>query len=697
MRKVLLLLLLALLVAGAERPKISAAYQRQEGDRLIAEGDVEVRVGKLRVLADRLIFYLKQEKLVFEGNVSIFTEKGFLTGSQVEYNLKTSYLKVKDAWGRFEPGVIIQAQEIEGKEQKVFSFVNGKFTPCVQPCPYWQVRVKKGRLIKDDHVSIWGALLQIKGLPVLYLPYFYYPLPKHRRKTGFLMPHVGYNSFKGYIVGEDFFWAPARWIDFTLSAQYMSNVGALYSAEYRYILNEGNHGQVRFSIIKNRNTGTTDYLLRGQEIHNLGKGWRLEGKFDLVSSYEFLKNYSNDYNRSTQRIFYSVLYLTKSWTGINFSLKLDEQRSFFSDIKRTFRHLPELSLTISRKKLSRSLPFYLSSRILAGTISSCRGEDCTGLSRLVLRPSLSFPLPLAPWLTLEGNYSLNLNIYSDSYLEGLSQPSGQPLSVLQNVLTLTLTGPVVYRIYETPWLRYSPKFKHVIEPVISLHYAPEVEEAARIIRYDRYDRLYYTSRISFSLNNRLLAKKKIGKQRSPVEILTFTLSGNYYFDPEKELGGVKKLGQTPYFSTLSYYLRFAPQPYASFYLRGEYDPYYRTFLYRTVSLSLRSKQWPITLNLNYAWQKYVSDAEERVSRSFLRIGGMLRLKPLGLRIRGSADYNFLTHQLQQYTIFAVYDLQCIAIVFYYTYMPFREREHQFSFSIMLPQVGFSSDKLGGMR
>ncbi len=697
MRKVLVLFWLAFTIAAQKNPVIYADYQKQEGDKLVALGNVEVKLGKLSIYADQVEFDLKKNELFFKGNVSVFSGKGFLTGDELYYNIDTSFLKVKNAWGRFEPGIIIQAEEIQGKEEKIFEFKKGAFTPCIQPCPNWQIKVKKGKLIREDHVSLWGALLKIKGVSLLYFPYLYYPLPKRKRKTGFLMPSVGYNTTKGYIVGEEFFWAPAEWLDFTLSAQYMSNIGSLYGLEYRYIRNPGNYGNAEISFIKNKQTGATDFILKGKEIHNLGKGWRLEGNFDLVSSYEFLKNYSNDYNRSTQRAFYSLLYLTKSWPGVNLAIKVDEQRSFFRAKKRIFRHLPEVNLTVSRKKISRKLPFYLSARIVASKVSSGVEDQWSGISRLVLRPSLSLPLPVAPWLTIDTNYNLNYNLYSDSYLEGTKELSGEDLSLLQHVLTVTVTGPVFYRIYDTPSLKYSPKFKHVIEPVFTFHYAPEVTARTRIIAYDRYDRFYYTNRLSFTLNNRILAKKKIGEERSPVEIFTFSLGGHYYFQPEKELGSVTKLGKTPYFSTLSYYLRFSPENYASLYLRGEYDPYYKAFLYRTLSLTFTPRKVPFSINLNYSWQNRVNDLGATVTRNFLRLGGFLKIKPLRLTVRGSADYDFLQKQLQQYTVFVTYDLQCVAILFYYSYMPFREREHQFSFSIMLPQVGFTPDKLGGMR
>ncbi len=74
--------------------------------------------------------------------------------------------------------------------------------------PTWSLRAR--RAIQDNEsrtISYQSAVLEIAGLPVLYLPYFAHPDPTVERATGFLPPDIGSNDRLGDFYEQPYHWA----------------------------------------------------------------------------------------------------------------------------------------------------------------------------------------------------------------------------------------------------------------------------------------------------------------------------------------------------------------------------------------------------------------------------------------------------------------------------------------------------------
>ncbi len=78
---------------------------------------------------------------------------------------------------------------------------------------------------------------RIKDVPILYTPYFIYPI-KTERETGFLVPNAGYNSeLGGAYIQPKFFWNIDVDQDATFASLIAANAPpALHSAEHRLAL-----------------------------------------------------------------------------------------------------------------------------------------------------------------------------------------------------------------------------------------------------------------------------------------------------------------------------------------------------------------------------------------------------------------------------------------------------------------------------
>src|SRR5919112_1691137 len=138
------------------------------------------------------------------------------------------------------------APRAERAEGETTIFERGTYTAC-EPCkenpekpPLWQVKAAK-IIHNNSEQTIYyeDASIQILGLPVAYLPYFWTPDPTVKRKTGFLAPRYVYSNTLGFGLGVPFFWAIAPNFDLTVTPTVLSRQGFLSQVEGRHRLENG--------------------------------------------------------------------------------------------------------------------------------------------------------------------------------------------------------------------------------------------------------------------------------------------------------------------------------------------------------------------------------------------------------------------------------------------------------------------------
>ena len=95
----------------------------------------------------------------------------------------------------------------------------------------------------DGYATLKHSTFQIHNVPVMYFPYFMYPV-RIKRQSGLLMPEAGYSDSKGVIFNNSFYWAISDNTDATFFLDYASKKGPGEGIEFRYILNERSKGKL---------------------------------------------------------------------------------------------------------------------------------------------------------------------------------------------------------------------------------------------------------------------------------------------------------------------------------------------------------------------------------------------------------------------------------------------------------------------
>ena len=290
-------------------------YDNQH-NKVTAEGNVEIYYNNYALLADKVIYDQTANTLAASGNVRIKEPDGsIITADQITLSddLRDGFIGSLRVVTKDD--VRIAASKAVRKEGETTVFENGVFTPC-KPCrehpetpPLWRIRAERITHVQSEsNVYFQNAFLDIYGVPVAYVPYFYAPDPSVKRRTGFLAPTTGSSTDLGYTAEIPYFWAIAPNMDLTLNPLLMSKRGVLGKATWRHRLENGTYKFDLAGIQESSSPGgsPTDSRFRGsiatEGDFNLGSWWTAGWNATVESDDTFRRYYKLDSVLTTDRV-----------------------------------------------------------------------------------------------------------------------------------------------------------------------------------------------------------------------------------------------------------------------------------------------------------------------------------------------------------------------------------------------------------
>ncbi|MDE2148225.1 MAG: LPS assembly protein LptD [Gammaproteobacteria bacterium] len=123
-----------------------------------------------------------------------------------------------------------------------------EYTSCAPGDDAWLLQAGS---IKLDRVSGLGvarnAVLRVRGVPILWLPYFRFPID-NRRRSGLLFPTIGESSKTGFDARWPLYLNLAPNFDDTFTPRVTSRRGTLLDNVFRYLL-PGNRGSFEYNFL----------------------------------------------------------------------------------------------------------------------------------------------------------------------------------------------------------------------------------------------------------------------------------------------------------------------------------------------------------------------------------------------------------------------------------------------------------------
>jgi len=418
--------------------------------------------------------------------------------------------------------------------QDRYVLYDGFLTDCTVAHPWWRLKGPRFDVIPGDHAIAHHAWFYLKGLPVLYVPWFYKSLKKEPRKSGFLIPEAGNSSLHGPMVGFGYYWAINRSYDLMYRGIYYTSAGLANYADLRAKVSDKTSFDL--SVFGIKSTQPETVVPSGVKILFLGKsdlgdGWEAKVNLDYLSSFAFLQQFTQSFNEAVFSETHSVGYVTKHWSDFGFDFVAERTVNFESTTPGDtveVRKLPSAEFTEREHELDfHKWPIWVGFDSSAGLLDrSFPGfQTAQFMDRLDFAPHVTTAFR---WhdIQLTPTFGVRETEYGQSVQGGFvtSQNILRSSRNLQAVLSL----PGLERIFKAPsWM--GEKVKHVIEPKITYTYVTGIDENFnRIIRFDEMDLLTNTNQIEYSLTNRLLAKDKNGNVS---DFLTWEVRWDRYFNP----------------------------------------------------------------------------------------------------------------------------------------------------------------------
>lgn len=681
--------------------------------RLIATGDVVFTSGRNRIAADRLEYNTQTRTGVFHN----------ATGTAI-LKEKTGKPQEREMFGTSEPDIYFYGKTLEKIGREKYKITKGGFTTCVQPTPRWQLTSGTVLLNLDHYALLTNSLFKVKGIPVLYLPVFYYPINDEDRSTGLLIPTYGTSTVRGQTISNAFFWAISRSMDATVLHDWYSRTGQGLGAEYRYVTSPGSEGQIRFYNLREHEAEYADgsgsvvttperrsYEVRGTMSQRLGTKFRARGRADYFSDITVQQTYNqNIYDTSRRSRLYSgsVTGTLGSW---NLAGAFDRNEFFYGTTQSTVRGgTPKISVQRSDKPLFGS-PVYFSISTEGAKFTAQRKTATSvvdnGLSRFDVFPRVRFPFTRWQFLTVSTSAAFRYTYWTESRDSG-GRNVEDPISRNYYELSAQVAGPTFNRIWNRPGSRYAEKLKHSIEPYFNVQRVSPIEEFDEYVKIDGVDTIVgRVTRISYGVNNRFFRKPGGGGRST--ELVTVALGQSYYSD--QRAAQYDRYYQTSYgtapsrLSPLSLQVRAWPATGVNAQFRAEYDTKFSAIRTMSADGTVALRDY---LHSTFGWsqRRFIEGLPgfDNPARLDHYLNSSTSWRALRNRIGGSYAFNYdiKTSRFLQQRLLTYYNVQCCGFALEYQQFDlsgFRstlpvQKDRRFNFSITLAGIGSFSNFFG---
>ena len=552
------LALLPTLARGQERQRLTLEagtpvtvyadrVENLERDRLlIAEGNVQIEQGDVRLEADRVEINTETGEAVATGRVVLFDGRDRLTGERIEYNLRSGTGIVYKAQGVAEPHFFFAGDSMERFGDKSYRIAKGIFTTCEDESPAWSVRLGRATAHLDDWMWGTNASFWVWKVPVVpFIPFFATSLRKDRH-SGLLSPTFGTSTEKGFYARQPVYIVLSDSQDLLVTPAYYEKRGFGLGATYRYVRREGSRGQLDGFYLHDTEE-SPDYdpdrwvvSIRHEEIFTP----RLILKVDVarVSDNTFLEDFGNTLDERSRQRLESNVSLSQRWEKWNFVGRFFFYQDLTTEEPIELNRLPDLRLNAFQQPIL-GLPdrFGLPDLLFdmeSSYVNFVREVGSEG-QRLDVAPRLLYPWSPGGFFTLTPRLGLRETLY-DTEVVGTKVDRGFIVEDTRKEFTVRSLFEAgadldarAFRVFEAGGALGIQKMQHAIEPRVSYNFL-DGDDSRNLPQWDGIDTITPGHTVTYSLTNRLKARA-VGEEDRPGrvwELIRLTLSQTYTIDPE---------------------------------------------------------------------------------------------------------------------------------------------------------------------
>ncbi len=648
------------LATQKQSPEISQGSIEIEGDsletlldrKMKAKGNAILKKGNKTIKAEVIEYDEVSEKLITTGNTNIDLESMSLRGSKLSLKLSDETGSMEDASFNFKRGdkeeksvikngtvITKRSYDFRGDAKAIFfegenkkRLQSGRVTTCEADSDDWYLKSSNMEVnTKTDRVNASNAIVEFKGLPVLYTPYINFSLNKNR-KSGFLATTVGTTTKSGFDLQIPYYFNISPNMDATVTARYLGKRGPQADGEFRY-LEENYSGKNQIQFMKHDEESGKDnrYLVKLEHQHKLNNGWSASYNYQKVSDDTYFSDLATMIQVTSvvnlpQRA--NISYAGDTW---KFNALTEKYQTLTNASNSPYQRLPQLDLS-GRKDFDRYILDFKSQWAYFDRDEKFNYESnqkATG-SRLSITPSISVPFA-ETYGYIKPKLSANLRSYNlnnssvdnkDIFTPIVSIDSGMYFDRTVNLLNQNFTNTLEPRLFYV----YIPYKDQSALPNFDTGLADlNMQTLFSENQFNGQDRINDANQLTASITSKFLDKN--GKER-----LSGIVAQRYYFEDRKIFGTDldAKKANSDIFMGGTARLANSLNLDAIF----QYDPTSSKFLRSTLSSRYNPEPGKM-LNLSYRMIDNVSDNTQD-----LKVFNAAGQWPLGNRFYSIGRYNY---------------------------------------------------------
>lgn len=520
-----------------------ARAQRIEGsidERIVLEGDAEVRRGGTVLRGDRIIYTQLTDQVDVEGNARVFGSGAAFSGPSMSFRIDAQTGTMPDATfsyaargGRGESSLI----EFLGEQRA--RMTDAQFTTCKPGDKSWWVQAESIDFdLFEESATLTGGRLYFQGVPILAGPWLSFPLGD-RRRSGFLTPSFGLSTTLGTDVKTPFYWNIAPNYDYTATPRFMTKRGVMLGNELR-LLEPNFRGTAVYDVLPDdRQTSTKRDFLSLRGVYSTPDGLSAGVNYNRVSDDNYFVDFSTTVTDSSQKVLLQdgfVAYTKPFWNLTARVSKNQTLQDAAAPVTPPYERVPEVNFS----SFIADWKGFEASVLANGTHFTNPGlQDGT---RYIINPRVAYPYLTPGWFVIP-----RLQISATAYqLDSALYTDASPTRVMP---IASLDAGLVFE-RPTEWFGRSsvqtlePRLYYAYIPYRNQNQLPNFDSALADLNFVQFftENIYSGSdRISNANQLTLAASTRILDADTGAERLRAAIAQRYYFTDQL----VTLPGETP--------------------------------------------------------------------------------------------------------------------------------------------------------
>jgi len=319
-------------------------------DTLFFSGAVTVKQGYRTLKAEAVTIDRIEQTVTATGPIEVREPGVIMYGNTISYNSVDEQAQLTDAeFVLYEQQLYGIAEQVTRDANGTLTIEDGELTFCSPTDPSWLVSAESLEIDAITNTGeAWGARIDIKGVPIVYLPWIQFPL-SDQRKTGLLFPDVSSDTRGGLDVTAPIYFNLAANYDATYSPRHIADRGFVHQLNARYLGERAGYWNITGAYLDDDKLISepgkdSRWLLNIKQSSTTFSRLRTSIDFSKISDNDYLKDLENN-TLSAQRQTALLQQARVDWLADNWLLGVEAQQfqGIAEDLTDNYQRLPQVS------------------------------------------------------------------------------------------------------------------------------------------------------------------------------------------------------------------------------------------------------------------------------------------------------------------------------------------------------------------